>query len=340
VTFSTPIIVVSYGNPDEIVECVGALARMRADPAFDVYICENGGLAAFDALLGAIDGSGFAATAGHGPDCDTSGFAAVRAFGLAGHAARIFVGCAKENLGYGGGINVWLRPLLAAGDWPGVFVLNPDATPHPDALFHLAKYARERGRGMVTGRILRWDGTDRIQTRGLRWNPWRASNISVDRGAPADERPDIDRVEREIDAVSGAMVYATRACVDRVGPLTEFYFLYYEDLDWGMRAKAACGLGYAFDAVVRHKGGTTIGGGGRRSASSLSLYLEFRNRLLFVRANKPRWYPWTVAVSALRAFEYLAVGNARGTRAALSGVVAGLMGETGRPDRLFKERRP
>ena len=118
--------------------------------------------------------------------------------------------------------------------------------------------------------------------------------------------------------------------------MDEAYFLYFEDFDWGIRAKKACGLGYAYDSVVPHRGGTTIGSASkRRLRSELAVYLDFRNRLLFVRRQYPGWYPWTVLMALARTSEFLAVGATKNFRAALAGWSAGVRGETGRPDRLL-----
>lgn len=55
-----PIIIVGYRNAEDIVECLAALQTLVPDPKYDVYICENGGAAAFDTLVSALVG-------GHGP---------------------------------------------------------------------------------------------------------------------------------------------------------------------------------------------------------------------------------------------------------------------------------
>ena len=51
-----PIIIVGYRNAEDIVECLAALQTLVPDPKFDVYICENGGAAAFDTLTSALVG--------------------------------------------------------------------------------------------------------------------------------------------------------------------------------------------------------------------------------------------------------------------------------------------
>ncbi len=339
-TLPVPVIIVSYKNPDDLLECLSALSLMAHEPAFDIYVCETGGAAAFEDLCNRVSAKSDMFTASDAPPpCAVAGFGKVQSYLLEGALPRLTIGLAHENLGYGGGVNAWLRPLAAAADWPGAFILNPDAAPTPDALRHLMSYAQNNRRGMVTGRIVLTETPEFIQTRGLRWNPWRASNISVDRHARSDLRPDPARIEGMIDSPSGAAIYVSRMCLNQIGFMKETYFLYYEDVDWGMRAKSACGLGYAFDAVVYHKGGTTIGGGSRRTAAPLSVFLEFRNRLLFVSDCKRGWLPWTLVISLIRALEFALVGRPMMTRVALRGIFEGLVGRDGRPDHILSTYR-
>ena len=49
--FKVPIIIVGFGHSDDIVKCLNAIATQRRCPKFEVFICENGGPAAFDALV-------------------------------------------------------------------------------------------------------------------------------------------------------------------------------------------------------------------------------------------------------------------------------------------------
>ena len=138
---------------------------------------------------------------------------------------------------------------------------------------------------------------------------------------------------------SGASFYVTRECVEQIGLMDERYFLYFEDLDWGMRAKEKCGLGYAYLAVVRHQGGTTIGPTRKRAEqTALTVYLEFRNRILFVKRRYPAWYPWTVFVLHSQSFGIL---NCRISRkyqdGFFRGIAAGVVGQIGRgPDDLLE----
>ena len=336
-TAPIPIIIVGFRNPEDILDALLALSRAEPDPAFSVHICENGGSDAFAALVEilartpslTVPAADEAAPAQHA-------FRALRSFRLAGNNAAVTVGDAGENLGYGGGINRWLS-ALSDRDFPSILVLNPDAAPAPNALGQMKRFADQSGKGMVTGRIVLADAPDRVQTRGIRFRRWIASTQSVDRLAPSSLRPDPADVERRVDALPGAALYVTRACLNRIGPMREDFFLYFEDLDWGIKAKRCCGLGYAYDAVVVHKGGTTIGSGHKAVRSPLSVYLEFRNCLLFVRDTMPLWFPWAIGMRFLRAIELLVIGRPDAAWAAVRGIGAGILGRSGRPDAMLQQ---
>src|SRR6185437_6752591 len=108
--------------------------------------------------------------------------------------------------------------------------------------------AESRGRGMIGSRLVSQDRPDLMQTRGLAWRKWRAATMAVDYLAPATEPP-AEEIECRLDAPSGASVYVTRDCLRRVGLMDERYFLYFEDLDWGLRAKQFGPIGYAHRSI-------------------------------------------------------------------------------------------
>ena len=331
-----PIIIVAYGNARDATECLEALRRSESDPPFDVYICENGGASAFDALVAALCAPAGPCAAGSVPDdmtYDTARFVRVQHLGMRGRAARVLIAEAKENFGYGGAINAWLGILLPHGDWPGAWILNPDTQPESRALAELVAWSEARGKGMVGSRIVPSTTSTFIHLRGLRWRLPYAGTEAVGYHAPAAIEPDPDELEARLDAPSGSSLYVTRACLQRIGLMDERYFLYYEDLDWGYRAKRSCGVGYAYKSIVPHHGGTTIRSGGRRSARSpLAVYLEFLNRIHFVRKYHPTWLAWTVFLLLIRPLEYGIAGAFANMTAAFRGVWMGIIGETGRPD--------
>jgi N-acetylglucosaminyl-diphospho-decaprenol L-rhamnosyltransferase len=338
------VIIVGFHNPEDIGNCLWALSRLQTEPRFEVFIAENGGAQAMDTLneaLAAANGPCRRAPVSL-PSVKPSDMPRQSLFWLigdgAGIRAQVNVAEMPENLGYAGAINAWLRPLLLTPDWQGVWILNPDTQPTPSALAELFDYAIKRGKGMVGSRITVPGAPDYVRTRGLAWNKLRARTTAVDYGRPAAIEPDPDDVEARLDAPSGSSIYVTREMIERIGLMEEGYFLFFEDLEWGYRAKAIGGLGHAHRSVVPHEGGTTIrSAAGRTAESPLAVYLEFRNRITFVRERHRAWLPWTVLVLALQAAALLAGGAIVNTRAACRGLAAGLKGEVGRPDRILKD---
>ena len=337
----TPIIIVSFMNAADVRDCLAALACADPAPPFAVFVSENGGRDAFDRLVIALTASDAPCV----PEAaqvvlSTPRFRRTDSLRLRtrypSSGTRVYLGESVENLGYAGGVNAWLEPLLALPGWSGVWILNPDTQPAPDALKQLADYAQCHGRGMVGSRLVTQSSPDIVHSRGLAWQKWRAATKSVDFRSPATVCPPHDDVDRRLDAPSGASIYVTRDCIECIGLMDERYFLYFEDLDWGKRAKACGGVGYAHGSIVVHEGGTTIGTSvSRHNQSSLAVYLDFRNRLLFVRRHFVGWLPWTVLAELAEIAEYGRLRAFSNMRAALRGMVAGLFGRSGRPDGIL-----
>lgn len=334
---SVPVVIVGYRNAPDVVDCLGALSLAHSAPSFAVCICENGGPIAFQTLVGALTSAqGLCADDDVAITLQPSSFRQGRRLRLRGAGRVVIVAEANENLGYAGGINAWLRTLADIPGWHGVWVLNPDAQPAPDALAELVRCAEERGKGMVGSRVMFGHKTDVVNSRGLKWRKLLASTRGVDILAPASISPDIGDVESRINSPSGASFYVARSCIEKIGLMDERFFLYFEELDWGLRAKSVCGVSYAFNSVVPHVGGSTLGSAREPAErSKLSVYLDFRNRLLFVRKHFPGWYLWTIMLCTARTGEFLLGGALGNFRAALGGIWAGLKGETGRPNSLF-----
>jgi GT2 family glycosyltransferase len=244
-----------------------------------------------------------------------------------------------HNLGYAGAINALIDRLQYVVNWDGVWILNPDTEPDPRALAELVARAKTANKGMVGSTIVPKAAGGRVHCRGgLRWCTVTSRAILLGFDDRVDAPIDVARIEAEMDSPSGASMFVTRACLKQIGPMDEQFFLYYEDLDWGIRAKSF-GLGYAATSIIVHKGGTAIGSSStnRRKRSWLSTYLESRNRILFVRKHYPRRILLAHVFLLLYAFRYILTGSYKGFGAALEGWFAGIIGEVGAPTRLPPE---
>ena len=121
----------------------------------------------------------------------------------------------------------------------------------------------------------------------MTYNRWtgRVPRISPCRVEDLDSRP------ARMDYINGASTLASRSFLEKIGLMEESYFLYFEEMDWAMRARGKFALGYARDSVIYHKEGATIGTNlDRRKRSLLSDQYLSRNRVLFTR----RFVPWAL----------------------------------------------
>ena len=333
------VLIVGYRNTSDVTACLAALSHAAAQPDFDVFICENGGVSWYRRLLQELVNA-------HGP-CQPTDKSAVCATDngscfieicrlrfRARSTSNVWIGCASENLGYAGGINAWLQQLQRLSGWKGIWVLNPDTEPQEGALGALVERAETGRKGMVGSTILDIDKGDKVNCRGgVLWQRCATRTVAIGLGEPLNSPHDVSAIEAAMDSPSGASMYVTRACLEQIGPMDESYFLFFEDLDWGARAKPY-GLGYASASVVGHRRGTTTGSARTLAAiPPLSVYLEHRNGIHFVRKYFPWSLPVRIGVSFLYAGRFLICRSPRNFRAALEGVLAGLRGEVGRPTR-------
>ena len=334
------VLIVGYRNPEDVRNCLTALALATPKPSFDIFVCENGGQDAFEELNNALLDA-------QGP-CDicsdlapsplrfsSNRFVEVKCLALKGRATLVWIARASHNLGYAGAVNAWTKQLLNIPGWDGLWLLNPDSMPYPNALDALVSRAVTTNKGMISSTIVPADDCEVVHNRGLRWNSCLATAVAIGRYERVDAHCDIAAVEAAMDSPSGASMYVTRACTEQIGPMDEQFFLYFEDLDWGIRANES-GLGYAQQSIVPHTGGTTIGKSSvhRANRSKLSVYLQQRNMLMFVRKHRPWLLPHANIMALGYAFLYLASGAPSNFVVALQAILAAWSGEIGPPSNL------
>ncbi len=304
------VAIVAYGNAAEVAACLGAVGAQRHRD-FRVVICENGDAAAFDALRNAV------------PEALPGG-------------QSVTLVHASDNPGYAGGVN---RAMAAAAEADGWWVLNPDTQPTPDALAALVERAAKGDVAVVGGTLVGGDG--RVQTLGGRWRAKLARTESIGRGADPAASVDARAIEAMLDYQTGASMLVTRALMEAIGPMREDYFLYCEEVEWCLRARAAgLAIGFAPDARVLHHQGTTTGSAGDiRARPRLPIYLDERNKLNMVRDTRPA--DLITAIPAALALLLLRYGKAGAwvpMRHAVAGWWAGVRNQRGKPAWLVARR--
>ena len=295
------VAIVGYKNAQDITHCLEQL-DLSTHTDFEVNICENGGPEAFAKLQAAI------------PPALSKG-QLVRAV------------LAPGNLGYAGGVNACIAHTPDAQAW---WVLNPDTHPYPDALAALVLRLAVDDCDAVGCTLHLPNGL--VQSHGGRWNGWLARAVSIGHSTPLSPPPNPAQIEARQNYLNGAAMLIGRRFLEVAGPMREEYFLYCEEVEWCLRAKAmGLRLGFAPSALVLHYQGTTTGNPPDiRQRGRVPVYLSERNKILLTRDLYPQRLglviPAALAVMLLR---FGRRGAWRQLGYALSGWWAGLKDERG-----------
>jgi GT2 family glycosyltransferase len=196
------------------------------------------------------------------------------------------------NLGYAGGNNVGIRYALAGGA-DHVWILNNDTLVEPDALTQsVARMAQRPDAGMCGSKLVYHHDRSTVQAwGGASYNRWLGTIRLLGHGEAATRAVDLGALERQLDYIVGASLLVSRPFLEAIGLLREDYFLYFEELDWALRAHGRFGVIVAPESVVYHKEGASIGGNQHSgSKSRLADYYAIRNRLLITR----RFFPYAL----------------------------------------------
>lgn len=197
-----------------------------------------------------------------------------------------------SNLGFAGGNNVGIRYALQHLDAQYFWLLNNDTFADPAALSALVSRADTSIDIGIVGSTLRYfDRPECVQAYGgATFSPILSRSRPIGEGESFRlmSAREAAELERRMGYVIGASMLVTRPFVEQIGLMQEDYFLYYEELDWAVRAKRHRGiafkLGYAPGSIVYHKVGASAGS---KTRSLASLQYLHRNELRFMK----RFYP-------------------------------------------------
>jgi GT2 family glycosyltransferase len=255
VSADVAVLIVSYNTERELVRCLESLRAQRRSVTQQVVVVDNA----------SSDGS----------------VAAVRErFG------EVELVASPENLGFARGVN--LAATRADADF--LLLLNPDTVVLDHAVDELVAFARAHpGHGLYGGRTVRPDGALEPSSCWALPTLWSTLMFvtglsSLARGSrwldPESMGGWARDTVREVDVVTGCLMLVPRAAWDQLGGFDERYFMYGEDADLALRARAA-GLRPIVcpDAVVVHEVG-------RASAHRADkLLLLFRGKATLMRCH-------------------------------------------------------
>jgi GT2 family glycosyltransferase len=245
---SVSAIVVTYNCADYVGRCLESLAR--SSTPMDVVVVDNG----------SADG-----TAG-----------AVRR----GHPAVAVI--EQENVGYAGGNNTGFDWARRRGS-RYAFVVNPDVAVGPRCVERLVEFMDGHDRSAIASPKIHYPDGRTIWFAGasIDWT----TGATPHRGMGQIDSGQFDEVQT-MDRTCGAAMLVRMSAVERIGPMPDDYFLYFEETEWSRRFIAeGFELHYVPAAECVHAASSSTG-----ENSPLVWYYLTRNNLLFMsRCGQAHW---------------------------------------------------
>lgn len=146
----------------------------------------------------------------------------------------------QKNVGYAVGVNCGIKN--STGRY--LLILNPDIVITAGAIPKmLAQLQKNPGIGMLGPRLLGFNG--KIQNSRFRfYRPWTIVYRRTFLGKSRFGRQELSRFNLDNsdpaqsaypDWIMGSAILTVRSAIDKVGPMDERFFLYFEDVDWARR---------------------------------------------------------------------------------------------------------
>jgi len=195
---------------------------------------------------------------------------------------KIVIDNDKDNRGFAGGNNIGIKQAMEKGaDY--VLLLNNDTNiDQPDFLKKLVEAGEKNENAGILGPLIYEYGTDlsrrqagKIHFAGGKINRLYTKGIHV--------TCNTKHVTEETDYITGACILIKRKVIEKIGLMSEEYFLYCEDVDWCLKARKAGFLCLVVpEARISHKVSQNA-----KIESFSYIYYHTRNGLLLAKRNAP-----------------------------------------------------
>lgn len=205
-----------------------------------------------------------------------------------------------KNLGFSAAANIGIRKALKTGV-EKVLLLNPDIEISNNTLDELCKSS-----GDIVGPVLKFErnGITVFDYGGrVNWILGRTKhfeNVESDSG-PASQRGEQARMTREVEYISGACMMIKRSVFEKIRLFDERFFMYFEDVDFCLRAKKA-GFTINVDSkiVVQHQISEH-----KFSNDNQKINYNLHSNLHFIQ----KWLPWYFKTTAYFYLLFLNIKN-------------------------------
>lgn len=267
------IITVNYNGMHDTCEMIDSFRKHETYPRYEIIVVDNGScLPEAEEIQARYAGD---SVTGSSVSDNLTARSSASGSSIPGNP-RVKV-VRNINNGFAGGNNAGLK--AAGGDY--LFFINNDTLIKEPILATLVRRieCNPQRTGGVSPMLKFAARPDILQYAGFTpLSPITLRNAAI--GFMQQDSPRF-RVPCETASLHGAAMLVSRQALQDAGPMTEVYFLFYEELDWSAQIrKAGYRLWYEPAAVVYHKEGMTA----RRGSPMREFYLS-RARVLFARRN-------------------------------------------------------
>lgn len=212
-----------------------------------------------------------------------------------------------QNMGFAKGNNAGMTYALREGA-EYVFLLNDDTEVDKNFLTTLVNMAQiNQFVGILGPRIYFFDEPEKIWFDGVRFDSLSCTLRSLRAGKVLNAS---EMISSESDFITGCALLMKRSFIEKVGLLNEDFFIYWEDVDLGLRSiKAGFKNVVAHNSSIWHK--VTVSMGGLKSPRTI--YHKTRSHLFLAKIHAP----WTLSklhIRFLRDIAWLLLKSPDGNR--------------------------
>lgn len=234
-----------------------------------------------------------------------------------GDQEKVHIIALDDNYGFAKANNIGIRWAMEQG-YSTYVLLNNDTDIQEDTLERLLKCSQEH-KALVVPKVLYADRPGVIWYAGGKLTPviWKP----VHRGLNRKDTGQYDR-EEKCDFANGCCLLMTKEVIEKIGYLDERFFLYYEDTEYSLRARAAgVEIWYCGQAVVYHK----VNGSTRGNEKAANAYYITRNWLLCnEKSMNTLQFQIFKAYFILNRITWMIIWEVQGKKYMNKGVIAGI----------------
>lgn len=169
---------------------------------------------------------------------------------------QLFIIRSKSNRGFSGGNNLGLTFALQKRDCKYLWILNNDTVVDKNSVPSKIKYLENQGDSILLGtRILNYYEPKNIQSYGGLINKYFSTTKHFGENMDWETQFSLDFSP---DYIPGTSIFFEKKVLNKIGFMPEGYFMYYEDVDWSLRAaNLNVQLKICPDSIIWHKEGSS-----------------------------------------------------------------------------------